>query len=66
MNCRLFRSSRGRAPRESELAVETARENLKQTQRERNAVRAVTSLVQHELEQNHISQRISILLREGK
>ena len=51
-------------PRESELAKKAAEDNLQESLSDRHEVRALARIVNRELAKNHISQRITELLRE--
>lgn len=56
----------GRKPKESELAMEAAKHSLRESMSDRAEVREVSRVVHHELSKNHISQRITVLLKEGR
>jgi hypothetical protein len=64
------KSGSGRVPaqrqRESELAHEQAKESLRETLQDRIEVQEVSRLARRELDKNHISARIAMLLREGQ
>lgn len=51
-----------RGPSDSEQAVEMARENLKASRQDRDDVHMVTRVIHKAIEENHISQRIALML----
>ena len=63
-----FTRNRGKQTYESEStrALRDAEENLQDSLRDRGEVWEVSRAVRSELARNHISQRITILLKEGK
>lgn len=62
-------TSAGRVPsqrKESELAREAAERSLRESKADRAEVEHVSRLAKIQLEKNHISPRIQLLLKEGK
>lgn len=59
----------GRVPaqrKESEIAKEAAEDSLRESRSDRDEVMAVSQVAKRELEKNHISPRIALMLKEGR